>query len=118
MAIPSRRPTLFRVRAPVKPLSPILVSGPTGSLGTATLDAAEVARRATDRGAGPLDRRAVTSLLGRNEIAVVRLSPGDYFHLHAGVQLADPPGEVVRFGRIGSVAEVDRHQLEPGFELV
>ena len=87
-------------------------------------------RRAGGRRAArpPPSRRAVPSsswcpsaappprLLGRDQVAVVRLAAVEHLDLGAGAQLVDPPRERLGAGEVAAVAVVDRDELEPGRE--
>ena len=81
--MPSRGPTRRRTVAPVKPLAPIGVSGRTGPTGPTGRRVAAPRPPGAER---PYPR-AATSLLGRDQIAVVGLPAVDHLDLHAGAPL-------------------------------
>src|SRR5436190_2577113 len=109
---PSRRPARWSTFAAPRPDSRSIVSSSsTGSVGGGLAAGGRRDGRALD-GGGLVPGR-VTPLLGRDQVAIVRLAAVDDLHLGAG-PLADPAGDRLRLEERRVLAVVERHELAPG----
>src|SRR5436190_3958172 len=114
---PSRRPARWSVFAAPRPESRSIVSSRiAGSVGGGGAGGRRRAPRAA-AGRPVFALGPVTPLLGRDQVAVVRLAAVDDLDLGAG-PLADPPGDGLRLQEGGILAVVEGDELAPLRERV